>query len=66
MKENNKFKIHPIVMATLKNEVDVKFVLPISGPPSIVVYLGNSIYEYILDIHIVDCICNQFPHKIPI
>ena len=38
----------------------------ISGPPVTVAHLGNFIQGYLHDIHIEDCICDQFLHKIPI
>ena len=33
----------------------------ISGPPATVAHLGNYIQGYQHDIHIEDCICDQFP-----
>ena len=38
----------------------------ISGSPVTVDHFGNYIQGYLHDIHIEDCICDQFPDKIPI
>ena len=48
------------------NKAEVKFLWQISGPSATVAYLGNYILGYRHDIHIEDCICDQFPDEISI
>ena len=46
----------------LTKYIEVKFVQQISGSPVTVDHFGNYIQGYLHDIHIEDCICDQFPH----